>query len=183
MLQKLAFAILVILASGRLLAQQPAPEWGIDDLSDYVVTSWDMQTGGSQSVFDATNYHRYLTEFGTFIGAVHLPQGAQIVSISLEACDDTSGSQVDAHLVRASASATIFLDIVNTGNVQTPGCGFTTSDLVTPETVNNGAYRYLVFSSNSSYDGTTTVGAVRIRYRLQVSIPPADATFGDVPTS
>jgi hypothetical protein len=49
--------------------------------------------------------------------------------------------------------------------------------------VNNSAYRYLVFADNGSYDGTTTIGAVRILYRLQVSPAPADATFGDVPTS
>jgi hypothetical protein len=72
---------------------------------------------------------------------------------------------------------------VSTGTAQTPGCVFTSNDLFNPETVNNSSYRYLLFTSNGAYDGTTTIGAVRIQYRLQVSPPPADASFGDVPTS
>ena len=186
MVQKLAFAFLLILFSRSLAAQQPAPAWGVDGLSTYVMTAWDMQMSGPsiQWTFDVANLHRYATSAGYFIGVAHLPQGAQIVSIELEACDDSGGTEVNSTLLRAPLQGgTTTLAMVATGLGATPGCLFTSADLGTPETVNNSSDKYVVYASHGSHDGTTTFGAVRIRYRLQVSPAPAVATFGDVPTS
>ena len=184
MLQKLASAFLLILASQSLVAQTSAPAWGIEDLSTYVLTAWDMEPATSAvEVSNAPNLHRFATSSGVLIGAVHLPEGAQIVSMQLEACDTADDGEVLVTLRRYSISSPTDLGSVSTGVAEIPGCVFTSEDLTTPETVQNNLYRYLVRAQNDTLDGTTRIGAVRIHYRLQVSPPPADATFGDVPTS
>ena len=52
-----------------------------------------------------------------------------------------------------------------------------------PATVDNYLYTYLVSIQNASLDGTTSIGAMRVFYKLQVSPAPAVASFNDVPTS
>jgi hypothetical protein len=193
MVQKLAFAFLLILASRSVAAQQTprAPAWGVDDLSTYVVTAWDMEPSNweVQWAIAVGNGHRRILAGGaegSLIGVAHLPQGAQIVSIALEACDSSAVGGVTAILTRTTlegpGSAT--LASAFTGNVDTPGCVHVPVDLAAPETVENNANRYLVIADSGVVGPTApTIGAVRIRYRLQVSPPPADASFGDVPTS
>ena len=192
MTRTLAFAFLLALVSPSLhvLAQTPAPAWGTDDLSTYVVGVQDMRPSASTLEWetDVSNGHIYKIDgLGVFMGVAHLPQGAQIVSMALEACDVSDVGQASAILSRTTltgpGSAT--LASASTGNHETPGCVHVSTDLATPETVENNANRYLVIADINifSISGNVTIGAVRIRYRLQVSPPPADATFGDVPVS
>jgi hypothetical protein len=182
MVQKLALAILLSLVSAGLIAQAPA--WGIEDVSTYVLTAWDMDPATSTvDVSNLPNFHRFATSSGVFVGAVHLPDGALIVSMALEACDTADDGGSFANLLRfAISGGSTGLGGVSTGDAATPGCGSTSEDLASPETVQNELYRYLVRAGNDTLDGQTTIGAVRIRYRLQVSPPPADPSFGDVPT-
>jgi S-layer homology domain len=187
MLQKLALALLLSLVSTSLAAQPSTPAWGVDDLSTHVVTAWDMQVSlpSVEWAFDVNSRHRYITAgSGSFVGVVHLPQGAQIVSMELEGCDESGSGSVSASFSRFQLTGlATFLGSVGTGFGATPGCVLTAIDLAAPVTIENNAYRYIVSGFTDNNDGTTTIGAVRFRYRLQVSPPPADASFGDVPTS
>ena len=186
MVLKLALAILLGLLSSILPAQQ-APSFGTDDVATYVVSAWDMQPTDSDVEWniDPSNGHRYQTSSGGFIGVAHLPQGAEIVSMTLEACDTAQLGAVEASLTRTTfAGVNTLLAEAATSVAGTPGCVYVDADLATPVTVENNAYRYLVMTSQFGFIGDTlTIGAVRIRYRLQVSPPPPAATFGDVPTS
>jgi len=178
--------VALLLASGDVLYAVPAssPEFGDVDQSSYVVTAWDMHAVNSDvtwAILPTTN--RYLTNgAGGLIGAVHVPEGALITSIELEACDDSAVGGVGAFFLRSDSAGPVLLASVGTGAPDTPGCGHFAANLAVPETVNN-SFRYLVTSSTETTDGETSIGAVRVFYRLQVSPAPAQPTFNDVPPS
>jgi hypothetical protein len=180
------FLVALLLASGGALHAAPAssPEFGVVDQSSYVLTAWDMQTVNSAvtwAILPTTD--RYLTNAeGALIGAVHVPQGALINSIELEACDASAAGGVNAFFFRSDSAGPVLLASVGTGLPDTPGCAHFAVGLAAPETVDN-SFRYLVTASNETADGQTSIGAVRVFYRLQVSPAPAQATFNDVPPS
>jgi hypothetical protein len=189
MLQKLALAFLLTGYSSSLAAQSQ-PSWGVEDASTYAVAAWDMQASSSSVTWDIdiSNGHRRLTGGGegSLMGVAHLPQGVQIVSMALEACDFSDVGGINAILTRTTltGAGSHTLATASTGSHEDPGCVHVSTDLATPETVENNANRYLVIASSEVFGPTApTIGGVRIRYRLQVSPPPADPTFGDLPTS
>ena len=119
----------------------------------------------------------------SFLGAAHLPNGAALTSIELDACDGSATGQVEFLLFRApSPGQTIeFLSVLTgTGDAATPGCARFTA-LSIPHTVDNDAGAY---GAVAAVDGDPDISfsAVRIRYNLQVSPAPGAATFNDVPT-
>ena len=73
--------------------------------------------------------------------------------------------------------------LATAGTSGTPGCGFVTTTLATPETIDNAANNYDFHVILGIADINTRLQAVRAIYRLQVSPPPGVATFSDVPTS
>jgi hypothetical protein len=113
---------------------------------------------------------------------LHVPQGAVITGMELEACDPVAGGSVDVSLFRATEAATSAIGFVSTGIQETDGCSRWFEELGSPETVDNQTYRYYIEASNAPSNETETIGAVRVYYQLQVSPAPATATFGDVPT-
>ena len=187
LVRALSIALLLGLAPSVLSAQAQTPAYGVDSVSTYVVTAWDMQmteptVGWTGSALPSG--HRYATSSGGFLAGANLPQGARILSIELEACDTSATGEVTAILFQTTPTgpSTILVN-ANTGAAAMPGCDGFGADLAIPETVENNANRYLVFAANTSFDGSTTFGGVRIRYQLQVSPAPGTATFNDVPTS
>jgi hypothetical protein len=120
-----------------------------------------------------------------FESAVLLPAGAVVTAIELEACDTNPAASVVATLLTQDPleAGVFLLGSVSTGAAQTPGCAFFLLPLSPQETINNFSNTYQV---EVAIDGTTSATrfqAVRIYYLLQVSPPPASATFSDVPTS
>ena len=120
-------------------------------------------------------------------GVVHVPAGASLLSIELDACD-TSATEGSPRVVLAGSTRRgthRCLPPSNTGDPGTPGCSRFPADVTpAPETVDN--YHLPVprlRAQNATFNGTTTIGAVRVIYKLQVSPAPAVATFNDVPTS
>lgn len=178
---------LLSLASGRLAAQQSVPAYGVDSPSIAVLSAWDMVTADSAATWSRTspNFYRYLTSTSELSGAIHVPAGARLLSMELDACDTTATQQVAAGLFRLTATATAAaLAVVFTGDAATPGCSRFSADLISgPETVDNNQFQYIVTAQNASFDETTSIGAIRVFYQLQVSPAPATATFNDVPTS
>jgi hypothetical protein len=161
-----------------------APSWGDRD-DQYVVTAWDMQPNNSTVTWqnDGNGYRFRTGGSGTFMGAAHLPQGALIGQIAMEACDHSVEGQVEFALHRLDYQGSTLLAIASTGVAETPGCAFVIVSLPVPETVEGATYRYLVVGGNDTADGQTTFGAVRIEYHLQVSPAPTFSDFNDVPTT
>ena len=173
----------VIVSSG-FTAADPTPSFGVTGNSQYVVTAWDVSPDVSDTTWDFSlnNGYRFATSGpGEFIGAAHLPQGALVQQIGLEACDSSTDGQVSALLIRFDPLGHTILAGVGTGATETPGCTEVFANLDLPETVDQASYRYLVVLSNETTDGSNTFGAVHVVYKLQVSPPPGTATFNDVP--
>ena len=181
----LLVGLLLLAAAPLSAAPGSAPRWGVNDLTVQVITAWDMQISDSGTTWtNLPNGNRYITNAGggVFIGAVHVPEGALITTIELEGCDDSIEAGVAAELFREEAGIGTVLASVESGDVPTPGCAHFAVDLATPEIVNNTS-RYLVAALNQTADGATSIGAVRVFYRLQVSLPAGPPTFNDVPAS
>ena len=179
--------LMVLVGWANALAAQETPAYGVNSVSTYVVTAWDMQVTDSAVGWEGAalaSGHRYTTGSAGFLAGTHLPQGSRIVSIELESCDTTATGAASVLFFRtAETGPSTVLALLNTGTTEIPGCGRSGIDLAIPETVENYANRYMVVAANSTFDGSTTIGAVRIFYRLQVSPSPGTATFNDVPTS
>ncbi len=170
-------------ASALVAAGPTTPSWGTQGNSHYSVTAWDMQPINSSVTWDNTgNGYRYRTgPSGGFMGAAHLPQGALIDEIGLEACDDSVEGEVAFSLFRMDYAGATLLATASTGTTETPGCTFVISSLPVPETVDQASYRYIVVGGNNTADGQTTFGVVHVQYSLQVSPAPSSPTFNDVP--
>ena len=117
-----------------------------------------------------------------FSAPVFLPAGALVTSIELHLCDSDPAANVSASLTRVAApsgGATFLGSLQSSG---TPGCVLVTSNLSTPETIDNQTNSYY-FQVSTGGTTMTRFHSARLFYTLQVSPAPAVATFTDVPTS
>lgn len=116
-----------------------------------------------------------------------LPAGAQLVGLELEGCDTNAAAHISAFLFRRGSPAgpTSMIGSVATTDAATPGCAFFggPANLPAGQFVNNATGSYFVRVELSAANDTTSLGAVRVYYKLRVSPGPATASFGDVPTS
>ena len=177
-------ATLAFASGSAALAATRSTQFGVGTVSTLVVTAYDMQpTDSTVSTASTTDLQRYVTSQGEFFAGVRLPQGALMLAMELEACDQSDSGKLLAKLIRVDSGIAVPIGVVDTGLVETSGCQSYTAVLAVPETVDNTLHRYQVGVGNVPFDGTETFGAVRILYQLQVSPAPGTATFNDVPTS
>src|SRR5262249_6163965 len=178
---------MVVLAVAALWTPPLAAEtqWGTSQPVTRTVNAWDFSPASSDLTWSiSSNLHRYGTNSGYFYAGLDVPDGALILSIELEACDSSSGSQVIGELRRSTPTLAGYdtLVTVATGVAAMPLCGRYFIELPSPETVDNETYTYSLVANTGSIP-QTTFGAIRMRYQLQVSPAPAVATFNDVPVS
>jgi hypothetical protein len=177
---------LLLLGKSRVLAQTAsAPQWGISSTSAYVVTSSDMVTSTSATQWETlADGARYITGGGgVFNGAIHVPQGSILLSMELDACDHSDQGGVEAELFRTENGGGTLIAGTQTGMTETPGCSRFPASVFDTEVVDNEAHRYVILAHNETTDGSTSVAAIRVFYKLQVSPAPQNPTFGDVPPS
>jgi len=126
-------------------------------------------------------------------GAVHLPDGARIVSATwfvYDGCGDApTYSPIDVGIYKVTPHATSETTITPVCESSSlTGSGYTTlaCDFVNPNPNrtlrnNNGYYLAKVeFNSNNCSDRYHRFSGLKIVYRLQISNPPASHTFMDV---
>lgn len=174
----------VFLATTGTAQEAPAPAFGVGNRSVYVISAWDMtpaESGETWGFSAGDGRNRYMTNGGQWHAGVQVPRGARITTIELEGCDRSPTGNLFAILQRNGPGTSIQIGAVLTSAAFTGGCLRFASDLAVPELVDSD--RYIVYAGNTSFDGETTLGAVRIFYDLQVSPAPAKATFNDVPVS
>jgi hypothetical protein len=184
---------------GNVVEVQPengslSPDWGTTSSSSYTIHATEM-VPPSSSVTWATQNNNYISIYQTstsqvdWWAPVHLPQGAIMTSIELEACDSTASGAILFGMAKmvapgVSGGSGNITSVGSTGLAATPGCSFFPLNLTTPTTVDNSNDAYLVFVDWSGvFANTNRAIAVRVFYKLQVSPAPATATFNDVPTS
>ena len=164
-------------------SRRAGPWFGVDRETFYVVSPWDGQPiNGGMDWGITSEAFRYLIGSGSFLAPVRLPDGALLTSFEVEACDSSNTERVGVNLQVLGGGLPVVLANYSSGTSATPGC-FRSSVPVTGVTVDNIGRWYFVQFFNTSDDGTTATGPIRIGYKLQVSPSPAAATFGDVPTS
>jgi hypothetical protein len=139
--------------------------------------------------YDPLTLHRYRTGGSPWFDfpLADLPAGALLTGLELEGCDSSSTAQVQVNLSRRSSptGGLSAIGTFGTGVSETPGCAFfgdPTNLVSTNQTVDNRNFAYSVRVTLSAPDNTTSLGAVRVYYKLQVSSAPATATFNDVGT-
>ena len=143
------------------------------NLMEGVEGPWDGNTGG-----------RLCAQGGClWVAGMALPNGAEIRSIEVSACDGDAVGLVSFALPfapKVPSGHGFLVPYTGTGGPQTPGCNSFVVNLATPHTVDNNAYGYaLVVYADPGTNVEWT--QFRVRYRLQVSPAPATATFTDVP--
>lgn len=118
---------------------------------------------------------------------VHVPAGARVERIELEACDTTATGAVNFGMARLGSPGTGGSNVTavgSTGTAATPGCAFFSVTPTSTLNVDNRNNFYYVFVDwSGDFTSANRATGFRIFYRLQVSAAPATATFADVPTS
>ena len=117
-----------------------------------------------------------------FIGTPHLPSGAKLIAINLHNCASADDS-IQGRVIACNnyGSVCVGFGVIPT----TAGCGYDHFDLSFAEYVvdNSPDGNYLVIYLETLGEEEDSFAGVTIEYQLQVSPPPALATFADVPTS
>jgi hypothetical protein len=176
-------------AAGRPAQASVAPKWGDDVLEDYNAHSYDFQANTSSDlVLDDGNGYRYFgDEAVPYMAApVRLPSGVLIESLSLSHCSANDGDIVFALYDNGEGGSGGGGGTIIAGHVYIgAGCGLATH-YPTPYLygTNDAHPLYLVvYFAGGQIDGSAKFNNIAIRFRRQVSPAPAQATFGDVPTS
>jgi hypothetical protein len=176
----------VFFMCGALFAQAPPPNPIAYVVPSYEFSPWD-PTVTWTTVAGAP--FRYVTGGAPegsreLVAAVHLPDGASVTMIEVDGCDNSTSSLYYGALWSVSPMGGPGNPIIGTGssNLST-GCAGIENFLVNPVTINNALNLYYLTIVTPPFDGTAFVTAVKVFYNLQVSQPPATATFNDVPTT
>ena len=188
MKNSLALFLLFFAVSGLAQQRIPAAEtYGTLSqtalvLPEQAFQPWDHTTTYAV-VFES--YVKYVSNNGgcCLNAPVTLPEGAQAIGIEIEGCDTSATAELSALFIGCQKPASACqgsLPFAGSGVSATPLCGTFRADFFQPVTINNANNIYFV-EVHTDTAGATTLRAVRVYYKLQISPDPAITTFGDVP--
>jgi hypothetical protein len=118
-----------------------------------------------------------------FVATLHLPAGAHVTGLDVDACDGDVNEEVSFFAFVAPSPVQpiqLFAPTGGTGVSANPGCA--TFSIALDFDIVNSSNFYGVDVMVPTGTGLSLSG-VRVHYNLRVSDPPAVATFNDVPTS
>jgi hypothetical protein len=161
--------------------------FGVSSEAVSVIGAWDFQEylGNAQNYYQNGRYCWPLNTDCTLYATLHLPSGAQVTRVELDACKEVDLPFISFELTKVSAPTPTSVLLVSGGTdlTGTPGCTSFSSSLREPATIDNRDFTYLVKIFLSNATTGLRFSAVRVYYTLQVSPAPATASFGDVRTS
>lgn len=173
--------------------------YGTTQPSYYVIDASELSPVSSDVQYAAINNAqlRYLTNVTglNLFAPVRLPAGAHVSTIWIDYFDNSPSGEVQASFLTcdpagdscAVASGNPGCDdapvTICSGNPQATGFFSHSEDLNDDGITIQSGLRYVVYAGNTTTDGSTAISQIRIVYFLQVSPPPATASFNDVPTS
>lgn len=179
-----------------LYAQRTAPDYGTSNPTDYRMPAFEFTNATvAPTTWDpgSNNYvARSEAAVGPLFGLPHLPSGALLTSLTFDTCDTNppvcpiGQCHMTLELVDCdrfgNCTPTPLATLSSAANA-TP-CDTVAVDL-TPltYTVDNVGHELLLVASIVMQDGSNQFAGVGVGYKLQVSPPPAQATFNDVPTN
>jgi hypothetical protein len=155
---------------GTVATTIQVPEWQFVPVEDTVLYA---DTGPPQ-----LSRYVFAVDLPVFESAVGLPSGAVLDVIAFDFCDDRpAGSDPIDLTVWGDQGQVAQLDSIPGG-----GCGFVQTQEIGQTVGDNKLIAFLQFGTPYG-DSQSRFQGARFTYHLQVSPPPATATFGDVPTS
>jgi S-layer homology domain len=165
-----------------------APKWGTNNIEVVNVHAYDFQANTSSNlIMDDGNGYRYFgDEAVPYMAApVRLPSGAHIESIAVSHCSANDGDLVfglydNGQGGSGGGGGTLIAGPLTTAS----GCVVTLVDAPYTYVSNLGHPLYVVvFFAGGQTDGSAKFNDFSVFYTRQVSPPPAQASFGDVPTT
>ena len=196
-------AIALGLTASRGLAQNPAEE----SPQTFGTGSNDIEIDASQlsPLGSATQYAniyegrgRYLTNVSGlgFMAPLHLPAGARLTFLNVYGTDSSVAGEYQAAIAVCDGPGQACTVAAGqpgcpdapvtacSGNDYAGGLSSAYEALYDDDiVVDNADNRYILVAGNTTNDGLTAISRIVVGYVLQVSPPPATATFQDVPTS
>ena len=161
-----------------------APAWGTQDLIVQAIPACDFDptVNPSSWAYYGQGY-RYGTQDPTHMDApAILPDGATPQLVMSEICNDTPSIAMSLHFLECPYGANCADYYVLTPN--TTGCYLFGIDLTSLNiTIDNSTTSYFIRFGLHSANTAHRFRTARVYYKLQVSPPPATATFTDVPTT
>ena len=192
-----AIGLVLALAGGQFLAAapravEPAPKFGTTNDATYKISAYDFSPIDSTTQYlrdaNGTDYTlSTLTPYGAFYASPDLPAGSLLGAMSVYACNfnPPDGDSLLVLLEDTDAAGN-FLGVL--GSVTVPansGCTQQSVDLSGQNYTVNVSHRLLswtLFGPNPVFE-SVLLGDVTLTYKLQVSRPPLNPTFSDVPVS
>ena len=171
-----------LLSGPAQVAQTGGEDWGTTSDNYVSIPAHELQlvVGGEGAANTSTFARSCAASPCLWAGGVHLPTGAEIMSLDVSACDSSATASVGFAL-RTVPRTPGPVGTVVSATTGASGCIVSqvpVSPSVQVSTVNNG---YLV---QVTADAGVSWTQLRVRYRLQVSPAPATASFPlDVPTT
>jgi hypothetical protein len=166
------------------------PEWGTGGVTYYSIGAAELLPRSSTMTYatDVSPAGRYATSSGAdFQATPHIPGGALLTYLEFDFCDSDPNDTLALDL-----SDCDYLGICvypPLAHIQTPlntsACGAYLWTDLTPlnYTVNNTSRRLMIDVYTGSGTGAKTFYGAVIGYKLQVSQPPGQPTFNDVPAN
>src|SRR5688500_10631943 len=119
-----------------------------------------------------------------FVAPISLPAGAAVVRLELQGCDSAPVGDIAIHLRQQPRTTFSAVTVASVTSVTQALCTTYSTTLPAPHTVDNANNTYFIEADLQNNTLANRLAAVRVSYRLQVSPPPATATFpSDVPTT
>jgi hypothetical protein len=184
----LAASVLGSAAAAQEETEGRAPAWGTTATSILTVPAPSFAVSFDQTLYSRDSNGVFCWSPGmecSFDAGFHLPSGARIVGLQLEACDSlTNAGVVTLELRRCPINVgTCNNETTVTTGTAAPGC--TSIDSAALDRTVDNSSEYYALRARVMTDASVLNAyfkAARIRYQLRVSPAPQNATFNDVGT-
>jgi hypothetical protein len=154
------------------------PSFGTDDLIYVRYNGIDFYPYSGAATYISAGIGRRLSAPGSLEASLHVPSGAVIDYLQLDACD-TGGSFARLEIFECDPFGFNCAAFTNVVTVGAGGCQ-TVSVSGIGHTVDNANHSLALEADDNLGDGSLQINGAVVGYRLQVSPAPALATFEDV---
>ena len=187
----LCVAALSLFIAAGLFAQQKA---GAPDPRAYGIQHWTIDRIGAPDFTPVTSGTAYASDGavvystdpgGLFHASAHIPKGALLTFFDLDYCDNVTGGTVEAWLYTSPHTSPFTTkNLSHLISTTQSSCTSAYEDL-TAQSVTFNPNTDDIYVEVETHGGflDSSFSGVSIFYQLQVSPPPATATFADVPTN
>jgi hypothetical protein len=173
-----------ILAAERVPSVPQSPSFGTADRTFVRVPGIDFfpydATGGYARAFFTA---RYPVVDSTLVAALHLPAGSIVDFLQIDFCDIRDPQDIVLNMVECNQFGSVCNQVAIVNSFANPGCSSISTSDFNHQVDNVEHTLFLQATFQSVNDVGLILGGALVGYRLQVSPPPATATFNDVPTN